>query len=362
MSKPTQKTFDEAPQGVHMTFDVGTCVPAHQTSDARVNGNGHLVVGAFLSRPGVFEYLASEIAPQWADCPEVQALPRDTVLKAYRPPAEVTKDEYLESFSLLPITDGHPPKMLHPDSVRGYPLGTSGESVTIKDGKPFARLTLWDKAAIEAYYAGKKEISIGAYNRFVWGPGKTEDGEEYHFQILDTRGNHIAMVDRGRAGHGVRIMDTKTVGMKGKRTMKTVINGVTFDIDDQAAEALVQERKSHKATVDTLTGERDAAKGKTLTDAEIDALVDKRLEQREAAKAAAALRQAVKDAGYEVEGKSDEYVQGIASTLDIKATPDGEEKRTIDTGVSISAKGPKGSGTADTQAAVQAAKRRQYGR
>lgn len=358
-------TFDAAPTGRHMTFDEGNCEVIAPTSDARTNDNGHLVVGAFLSRPGVFDYLAREIKPQWLDCPEVQAMPDDAVLKAYRPPAEVTKDEYLRSFETIPVTDGHPPRMLHPESTRGYPLGTTGENVTVRDGKPWARLTLWDKAAIEAYYAGKKEISIGAYNRFVWGPGKTEDGEEYHFMILDTRGNHVAMVDRGRAGRGVRIMDAQPASPaeqpKGRKKMKVQINGVTFDIDDQAAEALAQERKQSKATIDTLTGERDAAKGKTLTDEEIDKLVTARLEKQAAEQKAATLRKIVKDAGYDVEGKSIEYVQGIASTLDIDPeNPEAKEAKgtTVDAGVVIAGKGP--ATTADSRTALEVAKRRQY--
>jgi len=143
--------------------------------------------------------------------------------------------------------------------------------------------------------------------------------------------------------------------------MKTVINGVTFDIDDQAAEALAQERKTAQATADTLTGERDAARKKTLTDAEIDALVNKRLAEREAATAAANLRKVVRDAGYEVEGKSDEYIQGIASTLDTDANgAKSEGSETVDAGVKIAAGVPKTGGTIDARAAMEAAKRKQY--
>lgn len=319
MSMDHSTTLDSAPPR-QVTRD-----RVAMTEDAITNDNGHLMVNAFLSRPGIFEYLASEIKPQWPSCDAVQAYPDDAILRAYRPPEELTKQKYLDSAKLLPVTDNHPPDMLHPDTVAGYPVGTSSEDVAIVDGKPRARLALWARKSIDGYRAGKKDISLGAYNRFVWGPGKTADGEPYDFTIVDTVNNHIAIVDAGRAGSAARIFDAAP-NRGEKTTMKIDIKNATFDIDENAVRLIETERAESKATIDRLSGEIEVLKKRKPTEDEIAKLVDAEIEKRKNLEEMAKRKNAVKDAGFEVEGKSDDYISGIFDTLDAKpGDEDGKE-------------------------------------
>lgn len=327
-------TTDHAPlETAHVTFDT---VPQQQTDDSYINENGHLIVDAYLTRPGIFEYLASEIKPQWPDNAEVQKYKDGDILRAYRSPESVTSDAYLGSARYTPVTDNHPPVMLHPDTMRGYPVGTTTEQVSVDQGRPRARLVLWDKKAIEAHGRGKKEISVGAYNRFVWGPGTTEDGEPYDFEIRDSLVNHIAIVDRGRAGRGVKIIDAApdTANNQKGKTMKVSIGGVTFDLDDQAVTLLNKERTETAATVDRLEGKIEAlqASPKTMDDAEFQAAVDAEIERRQKEESLKEARKTVMDAGFSVDGKSDDYVLGIYEGLKKE-----DKNTTHDAGVTFSA-------------------------
>jgi hypothetical protein len=345
-------TLDQSTNRPHATLDT---VQSAITNDSYTNDNGHLIVDAFLTRPGVFEYLAGEIKSQWPDNAEVQKYADTDILRAYRSPESVTSDSYLESAKYAPVTDNHPPVMLHPDTINGYPVGTSTELVTVDQGRPRARLVLWDKKAIEAREKGKTEISIGAYNRFVWGPGTTEDGEPYDFEIKDSIVNHIAIVDRGRAGRGVKIIDAapKTATNAEGKTMKVSIGGVTFDLDDQAVTLLNKERSETSSTMDRLEGQIEALKTKkpTLDDDAFRAAVDAEIARRENAAAVDNARKAVKDAGFTVDGKSDDYILGIFEGLKVE-----EKTATVDAGVQFSASPT----TVDNRGKIAALKARQY--
>ena len=294
------------------------------TKDAVVDRNGRLTVTANLTRAGIFEYLASEIKPQWPTCDAVQAYPDNAILRAYRSLDEISKDDYLESAKYSPITDNHPPDMMHPETTDGFTVGVSTENVSMVDGHPQAKLVLWSARAIDAYKKGKKEISIGAYNDFVWGPSKTADGEPYDFQIVNSVVNHIALVDKGRAGPTARILDEapKQKPKKKGNIMKIEINGATFDIDDNAAKLFEAERTEFRATIDRLNGEVEVLKKREISEDELGKLVDAELKKREVAAEMDRKRQAVKDAGFDVENKSDDRILGMFEML--PAAKDGE--------------------------------------
>lgn len=341
--KPRFYTADDTSHGPsHVTID------AMATGDSHTNGNGHLVVDCFLSCSGIFDYLASEIKSQWPDNAEVQSYDDGAVLRAYRAPNAVTNQEYLDSAKYVPVTDNHPPHMLHPDNMAGYPVGTSTEKVSVDEGRPRAQLVLWDKRAINARKQGKKDISLGCYNRFVWGAGTTDSGAHYDFEIRDSVINHIAIVDRGRAGAGVAILDAASVPVK-RKTMDIQIGGATFDIDDNAAKLLLKERADSRASLDRLDGQLAALKARTISmdDAAVKELVEQEIVKRESATKDQAIRQSVKDAGFDVEGKSMDHILGVHEGLGLG---------TIDAGVHIAAVKT----TADTKTGIATAKQNQY--
>lgn len=287
----------------------GITVDRVALSDAQISPDGFVHVDAYIGRSGIFDYLASEIKPQWPECSAIQSLPDDAIIKAYRPPEEVSDVATLDSFAYMPVTNDHPHGMLTPDNVGGYIVGTTKASASMDGDKMKTSIVLYRRDAIQDYRQGKVELSIGAYNDFVWGSGITTDGKPYDMKICKIRGNHVALVDRGRAGRGVRIIDTAE-NLK-RRKMKITINGVTMDVDDSVGQLLDQERTAHKAEVDRLNGEIIGLKSKVLTDEAFKEAVEAELKKRESDKEIAAMRQTCKDAGIDVDQLSDDTVRGI---------------------------------------------------
>lgn len=159
-------------------IDRGTLRPPKRLPD------GRLRVDAVITRSGVFEYRQ----------------PDGTIRKEYRPPAEVFRADALESFSLAPVTDEHPPEMVTVDNIDKYSRGTAGENMRRDGDHVVATLMITNKDLIAKMDAGKKEISCGYNVDLDETPGTTPEGQRYDAVQRGILGNHIAVVNVGRAG------------------------------------------------------------------------------------------------------------------------------------------------------------------
>ena len=119
-----------------------------------------------------------------------------------RPESEVFSAETVASFEGMPVTDGHPPDGVTVENIRALQKGHahnvrrgSGEESDLL----LADLIITDEGLIEAILGGKREISCGYTYELC-----EENGRYIQRRI---RGNHVAVVDAGRAGHRVCIKD-----------------------------------------------------------------------------------------------------------------------------------------------------------
>lgn len=257
---------------------------------------GFLRVPARISRTGIQEYMAAEMGLTDRE-------PTD-VVRVYRPEEEVFSEKSLLSFANKPVTDNHPPELVNPSNAKLYTVGMSGNEVT-KDGM-FAKTILYvtDKQAIENIESGKTELSNGYTADIDWTPGVTPDGENYDAIQRNISGNHIAIVDRGRAGPACRVADN--LPEKGDTVImaKITVDGVDFEVSEQAAQAVGKlqarltdtekeaEKKDEelkakedemeeaeeeaKKTTDSLQAKLDDAKSKIPTGETLDKLVTER--------------------------------------------------------------------------------------
>lgn len=235
---------------------------------ARTTRDGYLAATARVARSGIQEYIGHEIG-----------LATDEIFRVYRPEDEVFSDDTMRTFAHRPITIDHPPEAVTANNWKQHAVGYSGGDV-VRDGeKVDVQLLLTDSAAIAAYNAGKRELSMGYECEIDWAAGVTDSGEHYDAIQRKIRNNHIAMVDRGRAGSDIRIKDTHTGG----DTMperKITVDGITIDVTDQGAQVIEKLQKQivdHAAVLDAAKAEHDkavAAKDAEIAtkDAEIDAL------------------------------------------------------------------------------------------
>ena len=153
-----------------------------------------------LSKVGVFPYLGRQISSN---------LDPDKIYQVLRPEEELSSKETLESFKLVPIVDDHTmlgtkPGM-QPAEEKGV-HGVIGDDVYFKDGIIYGDLKIFSESLKEEIENGKKELSMGYFCDYELADGEY-DGEPYQAIQRNLRINHVALVDEGRMGADVRVMD-----------------------------------------------------------------------------------------------------------------------------------------------------------
>lgn len=155
-----------------------------------------------ISRAGVFDYLGSSI-----NAPEP-----GKIYKVYRPAEELSDPETLASFRLVPFIDNH--TMLG-DSAPGFVpaenkgvAGVTGENIVFDaaTNTMFGNLKVFSNTLDRKIQAGKIDVSLGYRAKYDWTPG-TYNGLPFDCVQRFIRGNHIALVDDGRMGDRVSVMD-----------------------------------------------------------------------------------------------------------------------------------------------------------
>lgn len=171
------------------------------TIDApRKTSDGFLVTRARAARAGVYDYLGSEVDPKGT-----KFKPND-VVKVYRPEAEVFDKASVHSFIAKPITNDHPSQPVTAANWRDHTRG--GVMNALRDGDFLAfDLTIMDAQAVADVEAGKRELSNGYACDLAFEDGTAPDGTAYQAVQRNIRGNHVAIVARGRAGSACRIGD-----------------------------------------------------------------------------------------------------------------------------------------------------------
>lgn len=165
-------------------------------SGTRKREDGSLVVDARVARTGIQTYLGHEVGR-----------PDLATVDVYRSPEEVFAVDSIASFTNRPVTNDHPPEAVTIDNWKKYAVGNSGEEVA-RDGD-FMRVPLMisDAATIIDVEGGKQELSNGYVCKLDWTGGVTPDGLKYDASQTNIRGNHIAIVQAGRAGKECKIGD-----------------------------------------------------------------------------------------------------------------------------------------------------------
>lgn len=175
-----------------LTFDAS---PSARSTDE--NGFLH-VASSHITKATVNPYYGREI-PGWREA----GLDPEAVYYGFRDPEELKKS--LSTWQGLPLHIEH-----HVDSAeeparltRVGAVGRADWNVPYVD----APLTVWDGEAIAAIEDGSfRELSCAYRYDPDFRPGRYE-GVEYDFIMRNIRGNHVALVEEGRAGPDVVVAD-----------------------------------------------------------------------------------------------------------------------------------------------------------
>ena len=215
-------------------YDRGMLSKSHKTDE------GYLFFEGRATRAGVFLYRNQD----------------GTIRRELRPPEEVGRQDSLASLARKPVTDLHPDDFVTAENADELAVGIVDPEVVweadFADGYVKVRGTVQRSSAVDSIDRGRVELSCGYTARIDFTPGVWTDAQgvehEYDSVQRDIEYNHLALVDRGRAGSLARLRadaddailmsddeiqahnDTSTAGSM----MKTItIKGRTYSLDTE---------------------------------------------------------------------------------------------------------------------------------
>lgn len=158
------------------------------------------IKGNPISKVGVFPYSGRAIG--------LPGLDPDSMYNVYRPAEELSDQEAIDSFKLVPWIDEH--------TMLGEQFGTSAESKGIEGviGEevyfeyPYlkANIKLFSDSLYDSIEEGKRDLSLGYRCEYALESGEF-DGQTYDVVQRRIRGNHVASVGEGRMGKDVAVLD-----------------------------------------------------------------------------------------------------------------------------------------------------------
>jgi hypothetical protein len=174
--------------------------PSRISENIRETPEGYLVcVGVPIARTGWQEYGAGETPLEVGD---------EGVVRVYRDPKEVFRPQTIASFQGKSVTVRHPEDFVKPSN---WKILTNGTIQNVRKGEEeddggnemlISDLLITDEFTIGLVKNGLREVSCGYDAEYE----ETGDGEGRQFNIL---GNHVALVEAGRAGTSYAIKDHK---------------------------------------------------------------------------------------------------------------------------------------------------------
>jgi hypothetical protein len=175
-----------------------------------------------ISKVGVFPYSGRQIRSD---------LEPDKIYKVYRSEKELSDPECIDSFKLIPWTDEHAmlgseDDGLLPAEEKGVE-GVIGEDVYFEDGYLKANIKVFSESLKNAMKY-KKDLSVGYRCDYNQESG-VYNGESYDFLQTNLRGNHVALVEEGRSGRDVSVLDRLTFTIDSKEF--TPMNELNKEMD-----------------------------------------------------------------------------------------------------------------------------------
>jgi hypothetical protein len=231
---------------------------------------GFLIGRAVVTNIGVFTYLNKD----------------GTTRKELRLPDEVFHQDSLASYVGKPITNSHPTKkggIVDVTNCDELAVGTMMGPIQHDEFHVSAGLSIMKPEGKQAVKNGRRSLSVGYRCDLDWTPG-TWMGMNYDCIQRNIRVNHVALVDRGRAGDAakLRLDDAdsaimmvgtdilKEDGMADKSFHTINLDNVDYQAEDAVIEAFQKAKERADGTqvkLDALTAdkskveaERDAQK------------------------------------------------------------------------------------------------------
>lgn len=192
----------------------------------------------------------------------------DGIVRVTRSEEDFFNPEFLASFNLKPVVNGHP---VNP-SGRGYvnvspqnfkqqvvgSIGNTRRGEGELSNSIVVDMLIMDELAIADVRAGKRQVSCGYRAEYEWDPEVPGQGEQCDFKL----GNHVALVRSGRCGPDCAISDHNHLSNGGCKMQ-------TFDDNSTGRGKLKTWYAGLVAAVLAVTSEADKPKVQAALDAGI---------------------------------------------------------------------------------------------
>lgn len=206
------KITDQNGRDVTKTYDEDRLSLAQDRSLRSYDQDGRLhVESSNISKATVNPYYGSEI-PNYRQL----GLEPKKVYYLLRDPEELEKAA--PTFNNLPLLNKHIPVSAD-EPQKEVIAGTTGSDTVFEDGYLKCSLAVWDAEAIAGIESGEQVELSSAYRYTADMTAGEFEGRHYDGVMRDIVGNHVALVDVGRAGRDVVVSDADPFNKK-ENTMK----------------------------------------------------------------------------------------------------------------------------------------------
>ncbi len=206
------KITDQNGRDVTETYDEDRLSIAQDRSLRSYDQDGRLhVESSNISKATVNPYYGGEI-PNYRQL----GLEPKKVYYLLRDPEELKKAA--PTFNNLPLLSKHIPVSAD-EPQKEVIAGTTGSDTVFEDGYLKCSLAVWDAEAIAGIESGEQVELSSAYHYTADMTAGEFEGRHYDGVMRDIVGNHVALVDVGRAGRDVVVSDADPFNKK-ENTMK----------------------------------------------------------------------------------------------------------------------------------------------
>ncbi len=172
--------------------------PTSFTVQKQKTADGHLLVDVVVAKVGILDFYYPD------------GKGKHVLVKEFIPEEELFNEDTIKTALALPFVHGHPTKNKEYVMLNGQNYGNKIKGAVSnprREGdKLVATLRVYDSSIIQQLEKGERtEVSIGYRSRFDPESGY-HNGEYYDGVQRDIKLNHLALVDKGRAGSEVRVL------------------------------------------------------------------------------------------------------------------------------------------------------------
>lgn len=225
------------------------------------DGNGRLQVKVSnISKANVCPYFGREIPNH-----EKLGLDPDKIYRLWRHPDELKKAA--ATFNNIPLLNIHTPDFPG-DPPRESRVGVTHSNAAFDGTYLTNGLSVWDNSAIAGIETEEQEELSSSYQYVAdMTPGTTPTGEVYDGIMRDIVGNHVALVETGRAGSDVLVADSLPPELKHMSKRKAAaIRATLKPLLAQDADLEAEVRKALLALDEADKEDEEEQKKKTADD------------------------------------------------------------------------------------------------